>query len=245
MISQQLGLFLRSILLGGVLGLVYDLLRPWRALGGGLWGGALDVLFSLTAGWSVFFFVMAGDGELRLFILAGILGGGVLFFCLFSRPLRPVWAFWFNVLAAPGRLLWKNLKKFAKFCKKGFSFCNNWFTIICRSRRGPVVPRGKGAESMARKAKSERKRPSGRLTALLLVVLLLGFGVQLYSMYGQLRTARGEQELYAQRLAALQETNQRLERDIANSGDPALIEDIARNQLGMAKTNEKIFHFGQ
>lgn len=98
---------------------------------------------------------------------------------------------------------------------------------------------------MARKPKSERKRPSSRLTALLLVVLLLGFGVQLYSMYGQLRSAQAEQEIYAQRLAALQETNQRLERDIAHSGDPALIEDIARNQLGMAKTNEKIFNFGQ
>lgn len=145
MISQQLGLFLRSILLGGVLGLLYDLLRPWRALGGGLWGGALDVLFSLTAGWSVFFFVMAGDGELRLFILAGVLGGGVLFFCLLSRPLRPVWAFWFGALAAPGRLLWKNLKKFAKFCKKGFSFFDNWFTINHTERRGPVVPTGEGS----------------------------------------------------------------------------------------------------
>lgn len=244
-ISQQLGQFLRSILLGGVLGLLYDLLRPWRHLGGRVWGGALDVLFSLTAGWTVFFFVMAGDGELRLFILAGILGGWVLFFCLFSRPLRPVWAFWFGLLAAPIRLLWKNLKKFAKFCKKLFSFSQNWFTIIYIKARGLFVTRRKGAKAVAKKQKTENKRPSSRLTILLLVVLMIGFGVQLYNMYGQLQAAQTEEEVYAQRLAALQETNQRLERDIANSDDPDLIEDIARNQLGMAQANEKIFYFGQ
>lgn len=98
---------------------------------------------------------------------------------------------------------------------------------------------------MAKAQKNEKKRPSSRLTALLLLVLLIGFGVQLYNMYGQLQAARAEQEVYAQRLTALQETNERLERDIANSDDPDLIEDIARNQLGMAKTNEKIFYFGQ
>ena len=43
-ISEQLMLFLRSVLLGGVLGLLYDLLRPFRRLGGQLWGGLLDAL---------------------------------------------------------------------------------------------------------------------------------------------------------------------------------------------------------
>lgn len=243
-ISQQLGLFLRSILLGGVLGLVYDLLRPWRHLGGRVWGGALDVLYSLSAGGSIFFFVMAGDGELRLFILVGILGGGVLFFCLLSRPLRPVWTFWFGVVAAPVRLLRKILKKTGKLCKKVFSFCINWFTITYTKRWGHPAPPAEGEESMAKAQKTEKKRPSSRLTALLLLVLLIGFGVQLYNMYGQLQAAQAEQEVYAQRLASLQETNERLERDIANSDDTELIEDIARNQLGMAKTNEKIFYFG-
>ncbi len=244
-ISQQLGLFLRSILLGGVLGLLYDLLRPWRALGGRAWSGVLDVLYSLSAGWSIFFFIMSGDGELRLFILAGILGGGVLFFCLLSRPLRPVWAFWFSAVATPVCFLGKFLKKTGKLCKKGFSFCFNWFTIISRKLWGHPASPEEGAASMAKAQKNEKKRPSSRLTALLLLVLLIGFGVQLYNMYGQLQAARAEQEVYAQRLTALQETNERLERDIANSDDPDLIEDIARNQLGMAKTNEKIFYFGQ
>ena len=86
-ISEQLMLFLRSVLLGGVLGLLYDLLRPFRRLGGQLWGGLLDALYGLTTVSAVFLFVMAGDGELRVFILMGALGGGVLFFCLLSQPM--------------------------------------------------------------------------------------------------------------------------------------------------------------
>lgn len=244
-ITQQLRQFLTSILLGGVLGLLYDLVRPFRAMGGRLWNGALDALLSVTAVSAVFFFVMAGDGELRLFMLMGALGGAVLFFCLLSRALRPIWAFWFALFALPFHLLWKILKNIAKLCKKLFSFSTSWFTITLTKLRGKCAPEQEGEEAMAAAKKTEKKRPSSRLTAILLLVLLLGVGVQLYNMYGQLQAARAEQEVYAQRLATLQETNQRLESDIANSDDAALIEDIARNQLGMAKTNEKIFHFGQ
>ena len=98
---------------------------------------------------------------------------------------------------------------------------------------------------MAAAKKTEKKRPSSRLTAIILVVLLLGVGIQLYNMFGQLQAARAEQEVYAQRLADLLETNERLESDIARSDDPAFIENVARNQLGMVKPNEKIFHFGK
>ena len=52
-------MFVRSILLGGTLGLVYDLLRTLRRLGGKLWGGVLDALFCLLAVSSLFFFAMA------------------------------------------------------------------------------------------------------------------------------------------------------------------------------------------
>ena len=90
-------MFLRSILLGGALGLLYDLLRAVRTLGGQVWGCLLDGFFCLASVSLLFFFVMAGDGELRLFFLAGVLGGAVLFFCLLSRTLRPIWDFWLQI----------------------------------------------------------------------------------------------------------------------------------------------------
>jgi hypothetical protein len=71
-VSEQLALFLQSIALGAVLGLIYDLLSALRSLGGRLWGGVLDALFCLAAACAVFLFVMAGDGELRIFIALGI-----------------------------------------------------------------------------------------------------------------------------------------------------------------------------
>ena len=43
-VSEQLALFLQSIALGAVLGLIYDLLGVLRSLGGRLWGGS-DALF--------------------------------------------------------------------------------------------------------------------------------------------------------------------------------------------------------
>ena len=43
-ISQQLTVFLQAAALGAVLGLLYDLLRVLRTLGGRLWGGVLDAV---------------------------------------------------------------------------------------------------------------------------------------------------------------------------------------------------------
>lgn len=144
-ISDQLAMFLRSILLGGALALVYDLFRSIR-----LWGappspgqrrpmsrrilsGLLDTLYCLLALASVFLFVMAGDGELRLFILAGILGGATLFFCLLTPLLLPLWQFWLGILLAPLSLAVRFSKKLYQICKKLFSFLRSWFTIMFNS----------------------------------------------------------------------------------------------------------------
>lgn len=134
-ISQQLGLFLQSVVLGAVLGLVYDLLRVLRTLGGKIWGGALDVLFCLTASASLFFFVMAGDGEMRIFIVLGAAGGMLLFLCLAGPLLRPVWRFWLDVLLFPVHLVKKFLKKCGKKAKKLFSFCKTRGIIIANHLR--------------------------------------------------------------------------------------------------------------
>ena len=204
-ISQQLLLFLRSVLLGGVLGLLYDLLRPFRRLGGGLWGGLLDAVYGFTAVSGVFFFVMAGDGELRVFILLGILIGAVLFFCLLSQPLRPLWDFWTAILLTPVRWAEKFLEKWGNFFKKLFSFWKKWFTIITTSLwRREAAPAREGEDQMAgetRKTppKTAKKRPGSKLTLIILLALFLGIGVQFLNMYGRLQQAQEEAAVYAAR----------------------------------------------
>lgn len=96
---------------------------------------------------------------------------------------------------------------------------------------------------MARKPSKLKMRRSGKVTLTLLLALIVMMCVMLRQMNTQLADARYEQDIYAQRLAQLQEQNARLAEDIANREDPDLIGDIARNDLGMAQPGEKIFRF--
>lgn len=96
---------------------------------------------------------------------------------------------------------------------------------------------------MAHNPSKLKIRRSNRFALLLLVSIIIMMGVMLRQMNTQLDHARSEQMAYAQRLTLLQEQNAKLAEDIANSGNQDLIEDIARNDLGMASTGEKIFRF--
>ena len=129
-IPVQLAQFFRAILLGSTLALVYDITRILRTLGGLGWELFLDALVSISAALSLFLFIMAEDGELRLFILLGTLGGAVLFFILLSPVLRPVLMFWLDLVLLPLRLGYKILRELHILLKKVFSFPRRWFTII-------------------------------------------------------------------------------------------------------------------
>ncbi len=129
-IPLQLAQFLRSILLGGTLALLYDLTRALSAPGGRIWELTLDVLLSIGAAAALFLFIMAEEGELRLFILLGTLGGAVLFFSLFSGILRPILTFWVELSLFPLHLGNIFIKKLRIFFKKVFSFLWKWFTIM-------------------------------------------------------------------------------------------------------------------
>ena len=111
--------FLASILLGTCLGLGYDLLAAALPRRG---RSAADGLFCLALLWSVRAFVMAGPGELRLFMLLGIAGGMVLHFCLLSEEIRPILRFWWGFCIIPGKFLCEIVRKLQKFVKKPFSF---------------------------------------------------------------------------------------------------------------------------
>ena len=247
-ISVQLTLFLRSILLGAVLGLAYDWARALRTLGGRLWGGLLDAAYCLGAVSSVFLFVLAGDGELRFFVLAGALGGALLFFILLSRPLRPVWDFWVQVFLSPVRLLCRFLQKGERRGKKCLSFCRSWIIMKWKERQTP--PR-EGDEQMGdtrkrqppRGSQKKREQPKSKVTLWLVVLLTATACVLLVVMAGKIQRAREEEAAYAAYLEELTETNEQLKEDIANSDDPALIQEIARDKLGLVFSDEKEFHF--
>ena len=90
-----------------------------------------------------------------------------------------------------------------------------------------------------------RHKPAGRLTLLLLAAVMAALSVQIIRMQGQIRAAQAEEAVVAQRLTEIQESNQQLQNDLDNSTDPALIENIARDQLGMVREGEKVFHISK
>ena len=147
-VTEQLRTFLLSILLGLGAGVLYDLLRAVRLRHPRLTAPLLFVL-------------RQSDGQLRGFILLGGLGGGVLFFSLLSRPLRPVWDFWmdrwmelFQFLSLPGRFCAAVCKKFAFQAKTLFYFLRKYATIHIE---GVWKPLRKGGMSHG-KARQTRKK---------------------------------------------------------------------------------------
>lgn len=142
-IPLQLAQFFRSILLGCTLALLYDLTLALHPLGGKIWGSILDVLMSAGAVSSVFLFVMAEDGELRLFVLFGTIGGAVLFFSLLSHVMRPIWGFWVGVFLAPSHLIRKIIEIIGNFFKKSFSFLKKRITML------DTLPRNNTGEDRA------------------------------------------------------------------------------------------------
>ena len=91
-------------------------------------------------------------------------------------------------------------------------------------------------------ARRKKRRAGGFLTGVVLLLLIFGVGVQLYRMQDQLKTAREEESALTAQIAQLEEENQDLQEDIDHAGDPEMIEQIAREELGMALKNEKVFY---
>ena len=83
-VPQQVWLFLASVLLGGAMGVVFDVFRALRIVFPQLHGSALtaveDILFWLAYGGAVYVFsLLCGRGQLRGFFFLGSLAGFVIY----------------------------------------------------------------------------------------------------------------------------------------------------------------------
>ena len=120
-VSTQAGELLAAWILGLLLGVSYDLLRPLRR--GRITTALTDLLFCLLTTLSLLAFLLyAGRGRLRIFALFGMLAGASIWFLTGSRPLRRLGAVLGRLLGLPLRLLRaiprKNSKKIEKIVRK-------------------------------------------------------------------------------------------------------------------------------
>ena len=128
----------QAVLLGGLLGVIYDLMRVLRRrvpLPG--LGGALDFLFWVLATSGLFLFSQqAWDGQVRLYGAAFcFLGGTAYFWGLSPHFLRLAFALadilrlFLGILTFPARLLLRLFKRFGKIAKNIFPFKEKWSMI--------------------------------------------------------------------------------------------------------------------
>ena len=92
-VPQQVWLFLASVLLGGAMGVVFDVFRALRIVFPQLHGSALtaveDILFWLAYGGAVYVFsLLCGRGQLRGFFFLGSLAGFVIYLVTVGKSSR-------------------------------------------------------------------------------------------------------------------------------------------------------------
>ena len=88
-----------------------------------------------------------------------------------------------------------------------------------------------------RKKVKVRARP---LTKLVILVLLVAIGWQLYGLRSQVRRAQEEREQYAALVAEKQRENAALEADITEGPTDEKLEEIDRDELGLVKPGEYV-----
>jgi len=92
-----------------------------------------------------------------------------------------------------------------------------------------------------KKVKKNKRRPNF-VTGLVLVVLLAVMVIELGQVYGKLRTAKREQADISAQIQQLQQQNDALESDLSKAGDEEFVKELARTQLGLAESGERIFY---
>jgi hypothetical protein len=137
-IAQQAAALGQALLLGGLLGLIYDLFRIARVrVKLPLLGPALDLLFWLMSTCALFLWSQwAWGGEVRLYGAAFCLVGGCLYFWLFSRwflrlgyLLADFVTFLWEILTFPLWIAGTAAKKIGKFLKNTFLSLRKWYRI--------------------------------------------------------------------------------------------------------------------
>ncbi|MEI3102165.1 MAG: spore cortex biosynthesis protein YabQ [Oscillospiraceae bacterium] len=118
-VGEQAMALALALLLGLGTGLLYDLLRPLRRLGGKPLAAAADAAFAFASAFGLFVFAMQADnGRLGTWELAAALLGFLLYMHSLSLLVLPVLDKIFQILGKGLRALENNLKKNSKTLKK-------------------------------------------------------------------------------------------------------------------------------
>lgn len=161
-IAGQLALTGWAFSLGLSWGLLFDLLRQLRRHCREGWQRQLlDVFYCLVCGALLILFALRCGGEVQLYMLCAMALGLLFHMLLISPPLQEVWCLWAEsgrdtarLLALPGKVFHKWVKKAGKLFKKHFHFYVKCYIIKMQKQRnapGWGAWRGRGAQWHKRK----------------------------------------------------------------------------------------------
>lgn len=95
---------------------------------------------------------------------------------------------------------------------------------------------------MAKQAEKKQRPRAGLLTRLVILALLLGVSWQLYSLHGQVATAKAARDALADQVDAQRQQNDALEADIAGGSSAEKMEELARDKLDYVTPGEYVFY---
>lgn len=254
-IPQQLGALGAAVALGAAAALVYDLLRALRLLRrrDRRLTHLLDSVFVAAVGVAALYLMLRiGGGELRLYMLAGLALGALVWSVLLSRLLRPVWEFWAAALYTLGSLLWQPVrwaaggaKKVATGGKKGFSFVRKYATMKiekCRARQRGAPEKEEPSMDKRKNTKKQKKRRPNTALLVVLAALMVLLGTEIVKVYAKLDDARREEAALESQLTEQQQENDALRSDLSKKDDETFWKALARDLLGLAEEGERIFY---
>jgi cell division protein FtsB len=93
-----------------------------------------------------------------------------------------------------------------------------------------------------RKAKKNVKKRNNVLLGFVLVVLIAAVGIELLRLNGKLSAAKAQESQVSSQVQQQQQENDSLQSDLARANDPDFIKDLAREELGLAESGERIFY---
>ncbi|WP_277102757.1 spore cortex biosynthesis protein YabQ [Clostridium phoceensis] len=238
-VAQQAAALAQAAALGLAVGLLYDLFRVLRVrVALPLLGAVLDLSFWIIVTVALFVWSQqAWRGEIRLYGIFFLFGGGVLYFWLISTWMLKIGYF----LADAAALVWRILtlplaaagklqKKTKKFAKNSFHFAQEWFKINqiteeldAAARRRERRETGGSAHAVQASRSFDQGRGDGPA-----------------DLHGQIQTIQVEREELNQQVAAQQLENQQLANAIENSDDPDMLESVARDK-GYVKSGETLY----
>lgn len=83
---------------------------------------------------------------------------------------------------------------------------------------------------------------AGIIIKIVILALVVYAGISLVTLKSQTADAQAKRDELQQKVDETMQDNSELQYDIDHSTDPEIIEDVARNQIGLVKPGEKIFY---